>query len=166
MEQAPAVTQLTPDQLDSVLAIDAESFLRPWTREMYEAELRNPAVTRIFLIRAENGEAAGYCSTWFLPGELHINNLAVHPAYRRRKLASRLLVEVLARAASLGCHRATLEVRRSNEPARRLYEGLGFRVAGVRPHYYTDPVDDALVLWRDGQPGPAADKTVEGAGGL
>lgn len=134
--------------LDAILEIDAESFVRPWTRGMYEAELGNRAVTRIFLIRTD-GQVVGYCSTWFLPGELHINNLAIRPACRRRRLATTLLASVLDAAREAGCLRATLEVRRSNDAARRLYEGLGFRLAGVRHDYYTDPIEDALILWRD-----------------
>lgn len=134
--------------LDAVLEVDAESFLRPWTREMYETDLRNPSVTRIFLVRID-GHVAGYCATWFLPGELHINNLAIRPASRRQRLASVLLASVLETARGAGCHRATLEVRRSNHAARQLYEGMGFRLAGVRHDYYADPVEDALILWRD-----------------
>ena len=137
--------------LDAVLEIDAESFLRPWTREMYEAELRNPAVTRIFLVR-DGEQVLGYCATWFLPGELHINNVAIRPAHRRQHLARFLLGQVLATAHAAGCHRATLEVRESNLAARRLYEGLGFRLTGTRPAYYAEPVEDALILWRDGLP--------------
>jgi ribosomal-protein-alanine N-acetyltransferase len=146
---AALVTRLeSAAELDEVLSVDAESFLRPWTRAMYEAELGNPAVTRIFLIRVDD-QVIGYCASWFLPGELHINNLAIRPAYRRRGLASVLLVQVLEAAGSAGCVRATLEVRRSNHAARKLYEGLGFRLAGVRHDYYVEPVEDALILWRD-----------------
>jgi ribosomal-protein-alanine N-acetyltransferase len=85
--------------------------------------------------------------------ELHINNLAVDPAWRRRGVAGALLTFVLASAAAEGATRATLEVRRSNEPARRLYERFGFAFAGVRTAYYREPVEDALVLWRGAPPG-------------
>jgi len=152
----PSVSALeSAGDLDAILEVDAESFLRPWTREMYEAELRNPAVTRIFLIRVGD-RVTGYCSTWFLPGELHINNLAIRPACRRQGLASTLLTKVLELAQEAGCDRATLEVRRSNDAARQLYESLGFRLAGLRPGYYTNPVEDALILWRDPVGGPTA----------
>lgn len=134
--------------LDAVLAVDAESFLRPWTRAMYEAALANPAVTRIFLARVGD-DVAGYCATWLLPGELHINNMAIRPEWRRQGLARALLTHVLHVGEAAGCPRATLEVRRSNHAARQLYEGLGFRVAGTRPAYYSEPVEDALILWRD-----------------
>ena len=81
--------------------------------------------------------------------ELHINNLAVAPPYRRRGIGTGLLTHVLNEGAKLGAHRATLEVRRSNDVARHLYERLGFATAGVRRAYYTNPVEDALVLWRE-----------------
>jgi ribosomal-protein-alanine N-acetyltransferase len=82
--------------------------------------------------------------------ELHINNLAVLPAWRRTGVATSLLDHVIREGVRMGAHRATLEVRRSNEPARRLYERFGFSVAGVRRAYYTNPVEDAIVLWREG----------------
>jgi len=156
MTELPVVTLLeSPDDLDAVLAVDAESFLRPWTRQMYEAELRNPAVTRIFISRVDS-HVAGYCATWFLPGELHINNLAVRPAYRRQRVASTLLAHVLEAAWVAGSQRATLEVRRSNHAARQLYGGIGFQLGGVRHDYYTDPVEDALILWRESPRAPQA----------
>jgi ribosomal-protein-alanine N-acetyltransferase len=160
---APAgVEPLDPDtELDAILDIDDESFVRPWTREMYEAEIRNP-VTRIFVVKQTGTGIVGYCSTWFVPGELHVNNLAIRPAFRRQGLARRLLDHVLAQAQAAGCDRATLEVRRSNEAARRLYERAGFALAAVRRDYYTNPVEDALVLWRSPGPPEGRDKTVEG----
>ena len=90
----------------------------------------------------------GFCSFWRILDELHINNLAVTPAERRSGVATALLTRVLADGAKLGARRATLEVRRSNDPARCLYEKFNFAVAGVRPAYYTNPIEDALILWR------------------
>jgi len=81
--------------------------------------------------------------------ELHINNLAVAEPYRRRGIGTALMGYVLKEGARMGAQRATLEVRRSNDAARQLYERLGFSAAGVRPAYYTNPVEDALVLWRE-----------------
>jgi ribosomal-protein-alanine acetyltransferase len=96
------------------------------------------------------GPVVAYCSVWLIFDELHINTLAVQPDRRRQGLARRLLEYVFAEAARRGADKATLEVRRSNEAARKLYEGLGFEVGGVRPNYYRMPVDDALILWRKG----------------
>ena len=142
------------EAIDALMAIDAESFLRPWSRPMYEASFDN-AVTRIHVLRLPDGLTAAYCSAWLLPGELHINNLAVLPRYRRQGLARQLLREVLTAAEAEGAPRATLEVRRSNAAALRLYESFGFRTAAVRPDYYLEPLEDALILWRERPPPPA-----------
>jgi ribosomal-protein-alanine N-acetyltransferase len=139
----------SPSDLDAVLAIEAESFTSPWTREMYVAELENVGVSFCYLARNESGDILGFCSFWRVLDELHINNLAVAPLYRRRGIGTELLTHVLNEGARLGAYRATLEVRRSNEVARHLYEHLGFATAGVRRAYYTNPIEDALVLWRE-----------------
>ena len=142
--------------LDGILAVDAATFDRPWTRAMYEWEWTHSDVARFYVARipgarpgADSGAVVAYCAGWIVFDELHINNLAVAPAQRRRGVASALLAHVLREGAALGAIRATLEVRRSNVEARGLYDRFGFTVAGVRRAYYTNPVEDALVLWRD-----------------
>ena len=137
-------------QIDEVLAIEEASFTNPWTREMYFAELQNPGVSYCFVARDDEGRAVGFCSFWRVLDELHINNLAVSPGRRRAGVASALLACVLEEGVRGNAQRATLEVRRSNDAARQLYERFGFTVAGVRRAYYTRPVEDALVLWREG----------------
>jgi ribosomal-protein-alanine N-acetyltransferase len=135
--------------LEGVLAVEAESFTNPWTREMYAWELQNRSVCHIYVIRTPECPVAGFCAFWLVVDEIHINNVAVRPQYRGRGMGTALFGRVFAEARRLGARRATLEVRASNVDARRLYERLGFRVAAVRPHYYSSPVEDALVLWRD-----------------
>jgi ribosomal-protein-alanine N-acetyltransferase len=139
---------VSPEEIDTVLAIEQASFTNPWTREMYVAELKNRGVSYFYLARDGQGRAVGFCSFWRVLDELHINNLAVVPEFRRRGVASALLTYVLTEGHRLGARRAMLEVRRSNEAAQRLYERFGFAVQGVRTSYYTNPVEDALVLWR------------------
>ena len=134
--------------MDAVLAIEAASFSNPWTREMYLSEIENRGVSYCYLARVGD-KVVGFCSFWRVLEELHINNLAVAPDHRGAGAGSALLTAVLREGARLGARRATLEVRRSNEAARRLYERMGFTVAGVRRGYYTNPVEDALVLWRE-----------------
>jgi ribosomal-protein-alanine N-acetyltransferase len=92
---------------------------------------------------------AGFCAFWLVFDEIHINNVAVRPQFRGRGIGTTLMHHVLAEGRELGARRATLEVRASNEAARRLYERLGFYVAATRRNYYTNPVEDALILWRD-----------------
>ena len=147
-----AIEPLTHDDIDDVLAIEEAAFTNPWTRAMYLAELENTGVSFCFLARDANRRAVGFCSFWRVVDELHINNLAVLPELRRSGIGSTLLAFVLKQGDQLGARRATLEVRRSNDAARLLYERFGFAVAGVRPEYYSKPVEDALILWRDGLP--------------
>lgn len=148
--RAWAIEPLTSaDQIDEVLAIEESSFTNPWTRSMYLTELENVGVSYCFLARDEGGRAVGFCSFWRILDELHVNNIAVLPPFRRLGVATTLLTYVLSRGVTLGARRATLEVRRSNDTARLLYERFGFTVAGVRRDYYTKPVEDALILWRE-----------------
>jgi len=132
--------------LDGVLDIEAASFNNPTTREWYDGELQRPEVCFIYVMRTAAHPVAGFCAFWRVAEQIHINNLAIRPELRRQGLGSRLLQEVIAEAARLGADRATLEVRRSNVPAQKLYERAGFVQAGVRRNYYTQPVEDALVL--------------------
>lgn len=138
--------------LDGVIAVEAESFTNPWTREMYVSELRDRSVCHILVVRADGHPVVGFCSFWLICDEIHINNLAIHPAFRRRGLGTALVRAVLAQAATLGATRATLEVRESNVSARQLYERHGFRLAATRRAYYTNPVEDALILWWERDP--------------
>jgi ribosomal-protein-alanine N-acetyltransferase len=137
-------------EIDEVIAIEDVCFTNPWTREMYLAELENPGAAFCVLARNSLGRAIGFCSFWKVADELHINNLAVLPADRRTGVATALLSHVLREGARLGAVRATLEVRKSNDSARLLYERMGFAVAGVRRAYYTKPEEDAIILWREG----------------
>ena len=135
--------------LDAVLEIDAESFISPWTRDMYRRELERGATCHLYVLRTADGPVAAYCAFWMVTDDVHINNVATRQRYRRRGFGAALVRHALAVGRSQGARRATLEVRTSNAPARALYERLGFRTTSVRRGYYTRPVEDALVLWRD-----------------
>ena len=145
------IERLTGDEdLDAVAALEAESFSNPWTRDMLARELRQSDVARVYVLRARGKRVAAFCACWIIFDELHINTIAVDPALRRQGLETTLLEHVMADAAREGAAGVTLEVRRSNEAAIRLYEQLGFTVEAVRPRYYTSPEEDALILWRRG----------------
>jgi ribosomal-protein-alanine N-acetyltransferase len=137
-----------PD-LEGVLSVEAESFTNPWTREMYAWELQNRSVCHIYVVRTPDCRVAGFCAFWLVFDEIHINNVAIRPRYRGRGIGTALMQRVFEEAGRLGARRATLEVRASNTGARRLYERLGFRVTATRRNYYSSPVEDALILWRD-----------------
>jgi [ribosomal protein S18]-alanine N-acetyltransferase len=134
------------DDIDYILAIEHASFTNPWTREMYLAELASPKVSRFLLAANAATQIVGFCAYWLVVDELHINNLAVLPEWRQRGFGRALLAAAVEDARRHGAVRALLEVRRSNLVAQRLYEHAGFEVARVRHEYYTQPVEDALVL--------------------
>lgn len=151
----PAITSMDLDRdLEGILAVDRASFTNPWTQDMFTWEARNSDVARVYVSRA-GGAVVGYCAVWHVFDELHINNLAVLPEWRRRGVARSLLQHALAASAATGARRATLEVRASNVAARTLYERFGFHLAGVRKSYYTSPPEDAVILWCD-LPAPTA----------
>jgi ribosomal-protein-alanine N-acetyltransferase len=132
--------------LDAVAALESATFTNPWTREMLERELRQSDVARIYVVRLPGSPVAAFCACWLVHDELHINTIAVDAHVRRQGIATALMKHLLADAASLGARRTYLEVRRSNLPAQRLYESLGFNVTAVRRNYYSQPEEDALVL--------------------
>ncbi len=143
------VDTLAEDDLDEVLAIERASFSNPWSRDMFLWELQNAGVSYGYVLREPAGKVAAFCTVWIVQDELHINNVAVDPAQRGRGVGHALLRFVVRFAAGLGARRATLEVRRSNAAALKLYERLGFQVVGARRNYYSSPVEDALILWSD-----------------
>lgn len=134
-----------PD-LDGILAIDALSFSRPWTRAMYENELRQPERSFILVARTATNPVSGYCACWVVADELQINNVAVLPAERRHGVGRALIRAALAKGQRRGATRAWLEVRSANLAARELYGTFGFAEVARRLGYYEYPPDDAIVM--------------------
>jgi len=150
MPNWPAIARLTTDaDLEEVAALEAASFANPWSRDTLARELRNTAVSRVYVMRDSAGALIAFCACWLLGDELHVNTLAVRNDQRRRGHATRLLRHVFDQSLAEGARRATLEVRRSNVAALNLYERFGFEVRGTRRKYYDNPPEDALILWRD-----------------
>lgn len=129
-----------------VLAIERESYPIPWSRRMIEGELARP--DGICLVALHEGELVGYILVSLQVDVWHVLNVTVHPLHRGRRIGEALVSSVL----TLGDRREhagyTLEVRVSNQRARRLYERLGFVSHGVRPRYYSDNGEDAVIMWR------------------
>lgn len=148
------IDRMTRDDIDQVLAIEQVSFAMPWSRNLFLAEFRNPAVSLALTARAPDGSGRiiGYIVCWMVADELHILDLATMPAWRRRGVARRLVLTAIRQGAERGMARAFLEVRASNEAALSLYEGMGFVRSLVREGYYDMPVENAVVmtLERDG----------------
>ena len=133
------------DDLPAVHAIERASFTSPWPEHAYRSEIETNRLAHYLVVRV--GERiVGYGGMWLMVDEAHITTFAIHPAWRRQHIGERLLLAFLDLAMAQGAHEATLEVRLSNLPARRLYEKYGFRPVGLRPRYYSDDNEDALIM--------------------
>ena len=133
------------DDLPAVHAIERASFSSPWPPHAYQTELETNRMAH-YLVARIGGQLVAYGGMWLMVDEAHITTFAVHPAWRRQRLGERLLLAFLDLAVDRGAHEATLEVRLSNIAARRLYEKYGFRPVGLRPRYYSDDHEDALIM--------------------
>jgi ribosomal-protein-alanine N-acetyltransferase len=149
-----SVEPMTIDDLEAVHAIERASFSVPWPDDAYRNELRTNRLASYVVARAGD-EIVGFGGLWVMVDEAHITTFAVDPRWRRRGVGEWLLLGLLARAVGRNAREATLEVRLSNMPARRLYEKYGFRPVGIRPRYYSDNGEDALIMTTDALAAPA-----------
>lgn len=147
------VVPATLGSLSDILKIEEACFSAPWTRKMLEAELTGNPFAHFLLARdGEEGAVGaiiGYLCYWIVFEEVRLMNLAVIESMRHRGIASSLVSAALQTGMSHSAHRAVLEVRVSNRAAQRLYEGFGFTRTAVRPKYYTNPDEDAVLMELD-----------------
>jgi ribosomal-protein-alanine N-acetyltransferase len=139
------VDRMTVEDLPAVHEIEREAFSTPWPAHAYRHELENNRLAH-YIVARSGDEIVGFAGMWLLVDEAHVTTFATRRAWRRRGIGERLLLALLDLAVARGAHEATLEVRPSNTPARRLYQKYGFRVVGVRPRYYSDNNEDALIM--------------------
>jgi ribosomal-protein-alanine N-acetyltransferase len=133
------------DDLEAIHQIELASFSSPWPPNAYRSELETNRLASYLVARAGT-EIVAYGGMWLMVDEAHITTFAVHPAWRRQRIGERLLLAFLDLAVGRFAREATLEVRLSNIAARRLYEKYGFRPVGLRPRYYSDDGEDALIM--------------------
>ena len=133
------------EHLPSIHAIEQASFSAPWPANAYRSELETNRLASYLVARVDD-DVVGYGGMWLMVDEAHITTFAIHPAWRRQHIGERLLLEFVDVAILRRAREMTLEVRLSNLPARRLYEKFGFRPVGVRPRYYSDDHEDALIM--------------------
>jgi [ribosomal protein S18]-alanine N-acetyltransferase len=153
-EQGFEITRMTEHDLLAVVEIEETCGLSRWGWDAYYNELAQGGGALMLVARPfssgqedEQGEAVmGFIAARFTPDEVHINNVAVRPRFRRRGIGLALLERVLRDGAHRGARTAILEVRAGNVAAQALYGRQGFEVVGRRRDYYADPVEDALVM--------------------
>ncbi len=147
------------EDVDAVLAIERRSFPLPWPRESFLREIREIDNSHLPVVTGD-GEGPvesepsvacvmGYACWWEVVDECHITNFAVSPEHRRRGVGDFLLEKIIEDARAKDLVRATLEVRLGNAAAIALYEKWGFTAAAMRPRYYPDNQEDALVMWKE-----------------
>jgi [ribosomal protein S18]-alanine N-acetyltransferase len=139
------IAPMRVDDVPDVHAIERASFTTPWPDHAYRTELETNRLAHYLVVRIGD-RLVGYAGLWLMVDEAHVTTFAIDPAWRRRRLGERLLIALLDLAIERRAGEATLEVRLSNLPARRLYEKFGFRPVGIRPRYYSDDNEDALIM--------------------
>ncbi|HHW12804.1 MAG TPA: ribosomal protein S18-alanine N-acetyltransferase [Firmicutes bacterium] len=141
------VKPMTLDDLPEVLAIEEQCFPVPWSRSAFLYELLENE-RAYYCVAKTATKVVGYVGMWVILDEGHITNLAVDPAYRRKGIGRALLEHLITEGKKRGVRFLTLEVRSSNLVAQQLYRKLGFYEAGVRPGYYQDNQEDAIIMWK------------------
>lgn len=149
-----AVVPMGHRHLPAVLAIERSVYPRPWSPALFASEIARPG--RRYVVGLAPGgrwlalrRLVGYAGIAVDGRRGHVTTVAVHPAHHRRKVASRLLVALLRAAVASGADSVILEVRADNRGAQRLYTGFGFAPVGIRPGYYAETGEDALVMYAD-----------------
>ncbi|OYD06737.1 ribosomal protein S18-alanine N-acetyltransferase [Paludifilum halophilum] len=132
--------------IPAVLKVEHASFATPWTRQAFYNELAYNQFARYIVVEKEN-RVIGYCGMWMILNEAHITNIAIHPDYRGIRIGDATLDFLMDSARRLGAESMTLEVRVSNRVAQNLYKKKGFEPTGLRPRYYTDNHEDAMIMW-------------------
>lgn len=144
---APVVRRARPDDITAILSIEGRSNAVPWSRQLFVKELQR--VEGATLVATDAQQVVGFIACAGQGDAWHILNLTVDPGHRRRGIGGLLVDAVIAELHGRPYDRYTLEVRVSNDPAIRLYRSRGFVDSGIRPRYYSDNQEDALIMWRE-----------------
>jgi len=134
------------EDIDQVLEVEHASFTTPWSREAFYNELYNNKFA-VYIVLEHDQRVIGYCGVWIVIDEAHITNVAILPEFRGRKLGDAMMRKLMKVAQDMGAKTMSLEVRVTNYIAQSLYRKMGFQNGGIRKNYYSDNLEDALVMW-------------------
>lgn len=137
--------KMTLDDIEQVLAIDRMSFSLPWPERSFRFDLTDNPASRCWVAEID-GKVAGMIVAWLIVDEVHVATIATHPDFRRRGIAKKLLAHTLQHLKEEGAQSSFLEVRASNFAAQEMYRKFGYEETGVRPRYYKDNDEDALLM--------------------
>ena len=138
---------MTADHVPQIAELEKICFNDPWSEKSIASELDNRL--SLWLVAMDGDRVTGYVGSQSVLGETDMMNIAVHPDFRRRGIAEELVMKLVEELKVRGNHSLMLEVRASNEPARNLYEKLGFQQVGLRKNYYRNPKEDACILRKE-----------------
>ena len=141
------IRQMKEDDLGRIMEIEKDCFTTPWSRESFLIEITENLLAR-YLVAEVDGIVAGYGGIWMIVGEGHITNIGVESKYRKLGVGKKLVEGLITVSKAMGIKSMTLEVRESNIPAQKLYEQYGFISHGIRPNYYQDDNEDAIIMWK------------------
>jgi ribosomal-protein-alanine N-acetyltransferase len=151
--------QLDPDEVEfvamrrrhlrQVLRIESQVYPRPWSAALFLQEMTRKS-DRVYLVARWDGQVIGYGGIMLAPPEAHVTTIAVDPAWHRNHIGTRLMLGLIDAALARGARSVSLEVRKSNLGAQKMYECFGFRPVGVRRGYYVETGEDAIVMWVEG----------------
>ncbi|HSL58610.1 MAG TPA: ribosomal protein S18-alanine N-acetyltransferase [Acidimicrobiales bacterium] len=145
--------------LRAVLRTEAQVYPQPWTIGLYLGELAQPDDRRRYVVARVGGTVVGHAGMIVAVDEAHVTTVAVDPAWQRRGIGARLLLDLVLAAREAALAGVTLEVRSANPAAIALYERFGFVAEGVRRGYYAETGEDAVIMWlRDLQGDEAGDR--------
>lgn len=140
------------DDIEDILEIESQSFTTPWDKNAFLVELRENILAQYIVAEADE-KVIGYAGIWKILNEGHITNIAVLKDYRGKGVGSLLIEGLIWYCMKNDIDRMTLEVRKSNTIAQNLYKKYGFVESGIRPKYYGDNKEDAIIMWRDNRKG-------------
>lgn len=136
---------LTEADLPVIVDIETTAFYDAWNESMLRNELSNELTT--YLVMESEGKIIGYAGFWLVAGEAQVTRVAVLEELRGLGLGTRLTAALVNKAWELGAEAVTLEVRESNVAAQRAYLTCGFASEGIRPNYYEDNHENAVIMW-------------------
>ncbi|MCX8131349.1 MAG: ribosomal protein S18-alanine N-acetyltransferase [Clostridia bacterium] len=142
------IKKMTEEHIDDVMIVENLSFRIPWSRNAFVEEVTNNKFAR-YVTALIDGKAVGYAGMWKVCDEGHITNVAVHPEFRGSGIGAALVERLVELASGEGIVSMTLEVRKSNIAAQRLYSKYGFVESGCRKGYYADNGEDAIIMWKN-----------------
>ncbi len=141
------IEPMNASHVPQIAQLEKRCFSDPWSEKSIASELENPL--SVWLVAVDGGQLIGYVGSQTVLGETDMMNLAVAPEARRQGTGRALVLALVDALTEKGSHSLMLEVRVSNTPAQKLYEGLGFSQVGRRPKYYVNPREDALILRKE-----------------